>query len=122
LLAFAFKVITVIRIIIFKYAQKTVIAREAKTHFGDLLDTMQCEPVMVTKNNRPVGIMISIKDAADTLIPDLFMEKEERYDEWFTSKVAARLAQRREGSSTLKDHDLIMDCVWARVVARTQTP
>ncbi len=101
---------------------KTVTAREAKTHFGELLDTMQREPVMVTKNNRPVGIMISIKDAADTLIPELFMEKEEGYDEWFTSKVAARLAQRREGTSTLKDHDVAMDSLWARVIARTKPP
>ena len=32
------------------------------------------ESVVVTRNDRPVGIMISIEDAADTLIPDLFMD------------------------------------------------
>lgn len=101
---------------------KTVTAREAKTHFGELLDTMQREPVLVTKNNRPVGIMISIKDAADTLIPELFMEKEDGYDEWFTSKVAARLTQRRAGISTLQEHDVAMDSVWARVVALHKNP
>ena len=30
---------------------KTVTAREAKTHFGELLDAMQREPVIVTKKD-----------------------------------------------------------------------
>ena len=55
-------------------------ARDAKTHFGEFLDAMQREPVVVTKNNRPVGILLSIDDAADTLIPEMFMQKEAGYD------------------------------------------
>lgn len=58
---------------------KTMTARDAKTHFGELLDTMQREPVIVTKNNRPVGIIISMEYAADTLIPEMFLVKEECY-------------------------------------------
>ena len=99
---------------------KTVTAREAKTHFGELLDTMQREPVMVTKNNRPVGIMISIKDEGDTLIPELFMEKEVGYDDWFASKVSSRLEARREGKATLTDHATAMEQAWQRVTARTK--
>lgn len=55
---------------------KTMTARDAKTHFGEFLDAMQREPVVVTKNDRPVGIMPPIQDAADTLIPEMFMDKE----------------------------------------------
>ena len=98
---------------------KTISARDAKTRFGELLDTMQREPVMVTKNNRPVGIMISIKDAADTLIPELFMEKEDGYDEWFTAKVTSSLEILKAGTTTLTDHDEAMDRAWKCVLART---
>ncbi len=99
---------------------KTISAREAKTHFGELLDTMQREPVMVTKNNRPVGIMISIKDASDTLIPELFMEKEDGYDEWFVAKVTRSLEAAKAGTTPLTNHDLVMDRVWGRVKARAK--
>mgnify|MGYP003336555899 FL=1 len=99
---------------------KTVSAREAKTRFGELLDTMQREPVLVTKNNRPVGIMISIKDASDTLIPELFMEKENGYEEWFAAKVTASLDAVNTGTETLTEHDQAMDRVWERVVARAK--
>ena len=101
---------------------KTVSAREAKTHFGELLDTMQREPVMVTKNNRPVGIMISIKDASDTLIPELFMEKEDGYDDWFVAKVTRSLEAVKAGTTPLTHHDLVMDRVWGRVQARAKKP
>jgi prevent-host-death family protein len=101
---------------------KTVTARDAKTRFGELLDTMQREPVMVTKNNRPVGIMISIQDAADTLIPEMFMEKEEGYDDWFTAKVTASLSDLKAGKAQLTDHDTVMDRVWARVQSRAKKP
>lgn len=80
---------------------------------------MQREPVMVTKNNRPVGIMISIHDAADTLIPELFMEKEAGYDEWFTVKVTEALGAYRNGTATLAGHDEATDRVWKRVQARS---
>lgn len=99
---------------------KTVSAREAKTRFGELLDTMQREPVMVTKNNRPVGIMISIKDASDTLIPELFMEKEDGYDEWFVAKVTRSLEAVKAGTTPLTNHELVMDRVWGRVQARAK--
>jgi len=66
---------------------KTMTARDAKTHFGEFLDTMQREPVMITKNNRPVGIMLSIEDAADTLVTDLFLTPEAGYEEWLRDKI-----------------------------------
>lgn len=53
---------------------KVMTARDAKNHFGEFLDSARREPVVVTKNDRPVGIMISVEDAADTLFADLFVE------------------------------------------------
>jgi len=46
---------------------KTMTAVEAKTHFGKFLDTAQREPVVITKKNRPVGVMLSMQDIEDTI-------------------------------------------------------
>lgn len=42
-------------------------AVEAKTHFGKFLDNAQREPVLITKKNRPVGIMFSMQDLEDSI-------------------------------------------------------
>lgn len=42
----------------------TFTANEAKTHFGELLDRVQREPVQVTRRNRVVGVMVSPEDYA----------------------------------------------------------
>jgi prevent-host-death family protein len=41
---------------------KSIPASEAKMHFGALLDTAQREPVTVSKQGRPVAVMMSIHD------------------------------------------------------------
>ncbi len=41
---------------------KSIPASEAKTHFGALLDSAQREPVTVSKQGRPVAVMMSIRD------------------------------------------------------------
>lgn len=97
---------------------QTMTARDAKTHFGIFLDTMQRGPVLVTKNNRPVGIMISIEDAADSLIPELHLAKEAGYDEWLQAKIERARANLKNGSSQLSDHDDVMDRVWNRLQAK----
>jgi len=40
----------------------TMTANEAKTHFGELLDRAQREPVRVMRHQRVVGVMISAQD------------------------------------------------------------
>jgi len=95
---------------------KTMTAHDAKTHFGDFLDAMQREPVIVTKNNRPVGIMLSIDDAAETLLPDMFMQAV--YEEWFAAKVSKSLATFQSGSKNLTAHSEAMAQVWQRVQAK----
>lgn len=37
-------------------------ATVAKTHFGKLLDDARKEPVVITKSNRPVAIMMAYED------------------------------------------------------------
>ncbi len=43
-------------------AMKSISASEAKTRFGELLDNAQREPVTVSKQGRPVAVMMSIHD------------------------------------------------------------
>ena len=38
---------------------KNIAAREAKTHFGELLDTAQREPVTIEKHGRAVAVIMS---------------------------------------------------------------
>lgn len=94
---------------------KTMTARDAKTRFGELLDTMQREPVLLTKSGRPVGIVISIHDAADTLIPEMFMEQSPGYDDWFRAKVEGVRAAIDAGTTTFSDHDSVVERVRARI-------
>ena len=41
---------------------KTMTAREAKNSFGKFLDSAQREAVLVTKHDRPVGVMLSMEN------------------------------------------------------------
>jgi len=41
---------------------QTFTANQAKTHFGQFLDTAQREPVHVMKHDRVVGVLVSAKD------------------------------------------------------------
>lgn len=47
---------------------KVFTAKEAKNTFGKLIDSAQREPVIVTKKNRPVVVVLSIEDAEDKLL------------------------------------------------------
>lgn len=46
---------------------KTMTAADVKNGFGKFLDMAQREPVLVTKNNRPVGVFLSMEDLEDTI-------------------------------------------------------
>lgn len=97
---------------------KTMTAKEAKIRYGEFNDTMQRESVIVTKNNRPVGIMLPILDAADTLIPEIFLEKEVGYDEWFEAKIRTTQARLNSGTSSTKGHDAVVSSVWERILLK----
>jgi len=93
-------------------------ARDAKNRFGEFLDAARREPVIVTKNNRPVGIMISIEDTADTLILEMFMEKEPGHEEWLVSKVGSTLARVNAGSMKMIAHAEAVASLKARIEAK----
>ena len=97
---------------------KTMTARDAKNRFGEFLDAASREPVIVTKNDRPVGIMISIEDAAETLIPEMLMAKEAGYDQWLAAKVGATLTCVDSGTAVLLSHDDAMASLKARIGAK----
>lgn len=95
---------------------KVMTARDAKNHFGEFLDAARREPVVVTKNDRSVGIMISIEDAADTLLPELLLDKEPGYDGWLFEKLTSTMARVESGETKLVGHGEAMSAL--RRVAR----
>ena len=97
---------------------KIMTARDAKNHFGEFLDSAQREPVVITKNNRPVGIMISIQDAADTVLPEMMMDKEPGHDAWVLEKVINTMRRVDSGETALIEHDDAMQQLRARLEAR----
>lgn len=101
-----------------RHQMKVMTARDAKNHFGEFLDSARREPVVVTKNDRPVGIMISIEDAADTLLADFFVEKEPGYDEWLFGKVRRTMERVDSGEAALREHSDAMTLMKGRLEAR----
>lgn len=55
-------------------------AKEAKVRFGELITSMQKEPVLITKNNRPVGAFISLEDLRETSLAQRFLEDAQSND------------------------------------------
>lgn len=97
---------------------KVMTAREAKNHFGEFLDSARREPVVVTKNKRVVGIMISIEDAADTLLPEFLLDKERGYDGWLFEKVSRAMNDVDSGKATLYEHEEAIKSIRDRLKAR----
>ena len=98
---------------------KVMSARDAKNHFGEFLDAARREPVVITKNNRPVGIMISIEDAADTVLPEMLLDKEPGYDGWLFEKVTATMLRVDAGQTVQHEHDEAMASLRERVKSRS---
>lgn len=97
---------------------KVMSARDAKNHFGEFLDSARREPVVITKNDRPVGIMISIEDAADTVLPDFLLDKEPGYDGWLFEKVSSTIKKVEAGETAVYEHGEAMDQLRKRIKAR----
>ena len=76
---------------------QVITAKDAKSRFGELLDTMQREPVLVTKNKRPVGVFLSLKDVKGTHLESLFEVQSDDYEDWEKEKIL-------EALTTLKSH------------------
>jgi prevent-host-death family protein len=47
---------------------KIITAAAAKNDFDEFLNMARREPIVVTKNNRPVGVFLSMEDIEDTIL------------------------------------------------------
>ena len=96
-------------------------SRNAKKRFGELRDSVRREPVVVTRNNRAVGIMTSIEDAADTVFPQPQLDKERGYDVWLFDKVSTTLARVDADDTKLHTHDDALALLRERIEARVRS-
>jgi prevent-host-death family protein len=95
-------------------------AKQAKNLFGEALDMTQREPVLITKNKRPVCVMVSIEDIKGTHLADLFYEKEAGYDEFVQKKVTASLKRLENEGSKGKNIDLVHASIMEKVRLRLE--
>jgi prevent-host-death family protein len=93
----------------------TITAHEAKLHFWKFLDTAQKKTVIVTKNSKPIWVMISIEDAKNFLIWDIFLEQEKWYDDFFVEKVKNSLSLYNSWKNTTKKNDEVMTDIWSKI-------
>lgn len=99
---------------------KIMTARDAKNHFGVVLGTVRREPVVVSNKDSPVGTMISMKDAAETVLPEMLLDTEAGYDGWLFDKVSTTLTRVGAGDAKLHTHDDAMALLRERVKNRAQ--
>lgn len=82
---------------------QVITAKDAKSRFGELLDTMQREPVLVTKNKRPVGVFLSLKDVKGTHLESLFDIESDDYEDWEKEKITEALNALKAHPSDTKE-------------------
>lgn len=75
-------------------------AKEAKLRFGELINSMQKEPVFITKNNKPIGAFVSLDDLRDSHIAQKFLEKNQNNEQWVKSCLQEALNDFDENGST----------------------
>lgn len=66
-------------------------AKDAKTNFGELIISVQREPVLITKNNKPVGVFVSLEDLKDTVIAEKILGSYVGNDEWVSQRLKMAL-------------------------------
>ena len=82
---------------------QVITAKDAKSRFGELLETMQREPVLVTKNKRPVGVFLSLKDVKGTHLESLFDVQDDDYEDWEKEKITEALNALKAHPSDTKE-------------------
>jgi len=75
---------------------RNIAAREAKTHFGELLDTAQREPVTIEKHGRAVAVVMSTVQ---------FQELEDLRIERLKAEIQKGLDQLDSGQAITVDED-----------------
>lgn len=82
---------------------KTMTSKEAQNAFGHFLDTAQREPVMVTRHNRPVGVMLPLNN------PSSIFELADSMRETIQAGVKAGLADSEAGRMHVLNDEYIAD-------------
>ena len=82
---------------------QVITAKDAKSRFGELLDTMQREPVLVTKNKRPVGVFVSLKDVKGTHLESLFDVQDDDHEDLEKEKITEALNALKAHPSDTKE-------------------
>ena len=97
-------------------------AKEAKNTFGETLDIAQREPVLITKNNRPACLIVSIEEIKNTHLAELFYleVKEDGYEEFVQKKVNASLDKIEKEGSQEKSLDEVHSSIMEKVRLRLQ--
>ncbi len=60
---------------------KSIAAKEAKNNFGEMMDTVQREPVTIEKHGRPVAVVMSARDYREMKLDRLKVEVKKGTDE-----------------------------------------
>lgn len=68
-------------------------ARDARNRFGELLDVVQREPVVVTQTDGPVGVILATENDADRLRSKRLLDEDPRYDGARFNTFSATLAR-----------------------------
>jgi plasmid stabilization system protein ParE len=79
-------------------------ARGARNCFGACLDAARREPVVVTRNDRPAGILIFIEEAVDSLLPECLIDQDPGYEGRLFGNVSAPLARIESGDAADRGH------------------
>lgn len=78
-----------------------------KNKMGEVIEIIQREPILMTKNNRPVAFVVSIDDVQGTYLAELAAEQEAGYEEWAKAKVKKAMQQfEKNGSKGITSDEL----------------
>jgi prevent-host-death family protein len=83
----------------------TVTSMEAQNRFGQLLDTVQREPVTITRHGRTAAIMVSVQDMQDLQAARVNKRQSavEAFEAWSQKAAASALPDAAE----LTDEDVV---------------
>lgn len=91
-------------------------AKEAKTKFGELIISVQREPVLITKNNKPIGAFVSLEDLKDTVIAEKLLGSYVGNEEWAKNRLKMALNDFDiNGSSGVEATENFYDDIMAQV-------
>ena len=86
----------------------TVSSMEAQNRFGQLLDTVQREPVTITRHGRTAAFIVSPQDMAD--LQDVKAKRTqavEWFEAFFAQAEAAKSSDMRTAARQLSDADVV---------------